>query len=214
MQGSEQISRIVEEVVERMRQEKKKPFLVPVGISNRHIHLSPEDLATLFGSGHQLTKLKDLKQLGEFAAQETVTLVGPKGIIQNVRILGPTRKQTQVEVSRTDSFALGVKAPVRESGKLDDSAGITLVGPKGSVTIKEGVICALRHIHMSTKEAQALGLQDRSMVKVQVPGERRMILEQVLLRVGDTFVLELHLDTDEANAAWLKNDDQLELVLD
>lgn len=208
----EEISRIVEEVLMAMGQEKK--FLIPVGISNRHIHLAEEDLALLFGPGHQLNKLKDLKQPGEFAAQETVTLVGPKGVIQNVRILGPLRKKTQVEISRTDSFALGVKAPVRESGKLEDTPGITLVGPKGSVTIKDGVICALRHIHMSSREAEELRLKDRSFVQVKVPGCREMILGQVLLRVSDNFVLEMHLDTDEANAAWLKNNDQLELVLD
>lgn len=191
-----------------------KAFLVPLGISNRHVHLSEEDLSALFGFGYQLTKLKDLKQPGEFAAKETVTLVGSKGVIQNVRILGPTRKQTQVEISRTDSFTLGVKAPVRESGKLEGSGKITLVGPAGSVTIKEGTICALRHIHMGTSDAKALRLQDRSMIRVKVPGEREMVLSQVLLRVSDNFALEMHLDTDEANAAWLKNDDQLELIID
>jgi len=212
---SNQITKIVEAVMERITQEEgKKNFLIPVGISNRHIHLSDQDLAVLYGVGHQLSKMKDLKQLGEFAAQETLTLVGPKGVIQNARILGPTRKQTQVEISRTDSFALGVNAPVRESGKLEGSPGITLVGPKGSVTIKEGVICALRHIHMSTEDAKSLGLQDRSFVKVKVPGPREMVLGQVLLRVAENFVLEMHLDTDEANSAWVKNKDQLELVLD
>ena len=206
------VEQVVEQVVARIISEKRKPFLVPLGISNRHIHLSEQDLAALFGVDYQLSKFKDLKQPGEFAAKETVTLVGPKGVIQNVRILGPTRPKTQVEISRTDSFALGVKAPVRESGKLEGSGSVTLVGPLGSVTIPEGVICALRHIHMSTSDAQILNLKDRSMVKVKVPGERELVFSQVLLRVSDNFALEMHLDTDEANAAWLNNSDQLELI--
>jgi len=214
MQEQEKIVKLVGEIISKIMLEKKNQILVPVGISNRHIHLSNEDLFVLFGPDYQLTKLKDLKQPGEFAAQETVTLVGTKGVIQNVRILGPTRKQTQVEISRTDAFTLGVPAPVRESGKVEGSAGITLVGPCGSVTIKEGVICALRHIHISTAEANSLGLKDRSLVSVKVPGERGMTLSQVLLRVADDFVLEMHLDTDEANAAWVKNNDQLELIID
>lgn len=214
MQEQKQIAELVKAALAKIMLEKKQPFLVPVGISNRHIHLSDPDLATLFGTGYELSKLKDLRQPNEFAAQETVTLVGPKGVIQNVRILGPTRKQTQVEISRTDAFILGVSAPVRESGKVEGSAGVTLVGPQGSVTLKEGVICALRHIHMTTADAKKLNLEDRSMVKVKVPGVRGLVFSQVLLRVADNFVLELHLDTDEANAAWVKNDDQLELILD
>lgn len=214
MQERDQLVKLVESVVAKIILEKRTPFLVPVGVSNRHIHLSEQDLALLFGPGYQLTKLKDLKQPGEFAVKETLTLAGPKGILQNVRILGPTRNQTQVEISRTDSFSLGVNAPVRESGKLAGSAGVTLIGPSGSITIQEGVICALRHIHISTAEAKKLGLTDRCMVRVKARGEREMILSQVLLRVADNFVLEIHLDTDEANAAWVKNDDQLELILD
>lgn len=204
----------MEAVVTRIILEKKQSFLVPVGISNRHIHLAAKDLATLFGNNYQLTKLKDLKQPGEFAAQETVTLVGPKGVLQNVRILGPVRTKTQVEISRTDAFTLGVVPMVRESGKIEGSPGITLVGPAGSLTLMEGVICALRHIHMSSLEAKRLGLKDRSMVKVKVAGERAMVLAQVLLRVADNFVLEMHVDTDEANAACLKNNDQVELIMD
>lgn len=208
------VEQVVEQVLAKIISEQKKSFLIPLGISNRHIHLSEQDLASLFGADYQLSKLKDLKQPGEFAAKETVTLVGPKGVIQNVRILGPTRPKTQVEISRTDSFALGVKAPVRESGKLEGSGSVTLVGPVGSVTIPEGVICALRHIHMSARDAQVLNLKDRSMVKVRVVGERETIFSQVLLRVSDNFALEMHLDTDEANAAWLNNNDQLELIPD
>jgi len=214
MQDSAQIAKLVEAVITRVMLEKKRILTVPVGISNRHIHISPEDLEKLFGPGHQLTKLKDLKQPGEFAAQETVILIGPKGIQQNVRILGPTRKQTQVEISRTDAFNLGVQAVVRESGKIEGTPGITIVGPYGAATLQQGVICALRHIHMTTTEAESLGLKDRSMVKVRVPGERETIFSQVLLRVSEDFLLEMHVDTDEANAAWIKNNDQVELILD
>ncbi|MEG6585369.1 phosphate propanoyltransferase [Dendrosporobacter sp. 1207_IL3150] len=178
---------------------------IPVGISNRHIHLSAEHTALLFGSGYELTCEKDLKQTGEFAAKETVTLVGPKGIIRGVRVLGPIRKFTQVEVSRTDGFSLGIKPPVRDSGDIAGSAGIIVVGTKGAVTLTEGVICAARHIHMSSADAHMFSVVDGSRVTIEVDGARGGILSNVLVRVNPSFQRELHIDTDEANGLGLVN---------
>lgn len=184
---------------------------VPVGISNRHIHLSQQDLETLFGEGYELTVRNNLSQTGQFAAEETLTVEGPKRSLQNVRILGPTRKETQVEVSRTDAFTLGVKPPVRDSGFLTDTPGITLIGPKGKVTLDKGVIIAQRHIHMSPADAERFGVQDKDIVSVRVGGERGTVFNNVLIRVREDFVLEMHIDTDEANAAMLNNGELVEV---
>ncbi|MCK8058255.1 MULTISPECIES: phosphate propanoyltransferase [unclassified Fusibacter] len=186
--------------------------LVPVGISNRHIHLSQADIDVLFGEGHELTNFKDLKQPGQYACEEKVDLVGPRGTIKGVRILGPARKQSQIEVSITDSFALGVKPPVRGSGDLAGSPGIKMVGPKGEVELSEGVIAAERHIHMHTSEAETFGLKDRDVVSVQVEGERSIVFNKVLVRVHPEFALEFHVDVDEANAAGLKNGVEVEII--
>nr|WP_204616257.1 phosphate propanoyltransferase [Desulforadius tongensis] len=188
-------------------------FEVPVGISNRHVHLCEEDVERLFGSGHQLTKLKDLSQPGQYACEETVMLVGPKGVIEKVRVLGPTRKQTQIEITITDSFKLGIKAPLRDSGDLEGSAPITLVGPKGTITLKEGAIIAARHIHMHTSDAEELGLKDGDKVSVRAKGPRGIIFGDVLVRVSDKFKLEMHVDTDEANAVGLRNGDILKAYI-
>lgn len=185
---------------------------VPVGISNRHLHLSLQDLECLFGKDYKLTELKPLSQTGQFAAEETVIIRGPKGEIRNVRILGPTRNETQVEVSRTDSFGLGIKPPIRDSGILQDSPGLTLIGPNGSVEMKNGVIIAHRHIHMSEADAREFGVVDKERVTVKAPGERGLIYENVLVRVRNDFVLELHIDTDEANAAALANGELVEVL--
>ena len=184
---------------------------VPVGISNRHIHLSQQDLETLFGPGYELTVRGPLSQTGQFAAEETVTFEGPKSSISNVRILGPTRKETQIEISRTDSFALGLKPPVRDSGLLDGSPGVTVIGPKGRVTLDKGVILAQRHIHMNEEDAARFGVKDKEMVSVRVGGERGVVFENVLVRVRSDFVLEMHIDTDEANAAILSNGELVEV---
>ena len=187
-------------------------FTVPVGISNRHIHVSDDDLITLFGEGATLTIKKDLSQKGQYAAEETVTIVGPKGKIAGVRILGPCRKQTQVEISRTDSFALGVAPPVRDSGNLVGSAALKVIGTKGEIEIPEGCIIAKRHIHMSLEDAENTGLKDKDIVSVRVDGERGIIFNEVLIRVNKDFSLEMHIDTDEANAAALKNGDVVTLL--
>ncbi|HOB07906.1 MAG: phosphate propanoyltransferase [Limnochordia bacterium] len=190
-----------------------KQFLgkVPVGVSARHLHLSKEDLAVLFGPDYQLTPAKELSQTGQYAAEEQVTLVTRKNAIPNVRVLGPLRGKTQVEISRTDAFALGLRPPVRDSGSVENSEAVTLVGPKGSIYLKEGVIIALRHIHMSPADAAKFGVEDKSVVSVKTEGERSVIFNNVLVRVRDDFVLEFHIDTDEANAAGLNNGDLVEV---
>ncbi|HSL93566.1 MAG TPA: phosphate propanoyltransferase, partial [Bacillota bacterium] len=168
---------------------------IPVGVSNRHLHVSKADLATLFGEGYQLTVLKELRQPGQYAAQETVTLVGPKGEIEGVRILGPVRPATQVEISCTDSFRLGIKPPVRESGALSGSPALKLRGPAGETEVAETAILAWRHIHMHTSEAEQLGVKDRDMVSVMIPGDRSMTFHNIIVRVRPDFALEFHVDT-------------------
>ncbi|MGB9860545.1 MAG: phosphate propanoyltransferase [Moorellaceae bacterium] len=187
---------------------------VPVGISGRHVHLTPEHFRLLFGPEAKLTKLRDLGQPGEFAARETVTVVGPKGVLESVRIVGPLRSYTQVEISRTDSFKLGLNPPVRDSGDLEGSPGCVLVGPAGVVILDRGVIVALRHIHMTTEEAKRYGLKDKDRVNVLVDGERGVIFQNVLVRVHPNFRLEFHIDTDEANACLLANNALVQVIAD
>lgn len=186
--------------------------LVPVGISNHHIHLSQGDFETLFGQGATMTPLKDLSQPGQFACKEVMTVVGPGGAIERVRLLGPARKQSQVEVSVADCFKLGIQPPLRDSGDLVGSAGVTLVGPKGSVTLDEGCIIAIKHIHMHTSDAAKFGLKDRDKVNVKTCTPRGLIFLEVLIRVSDSFKLEMHVDMDEANAASLKNGDMVQIL--
>lgn len=185
---------------------------VPVGVSARHIHVSQEDLEVLFGQGYELKVMKDLSQPGQFAAEEVVSVQGPKGRMDKIRILGPVRKNTQLEISRTDSFALGVKAPVRESGKTEGTPGITVIGPAGQIDIEVGVIVAARHIHFHTDDAAKWGIQDKQLLKVKMNGERPLIFEDVVARVSDSFALDMHIDTDEANAAGVKNGDTAEII--
>lgn len=186
---------------------------VPVGVSNRHIHLSTADLETLFGKGYELTPIKDLSQPGQFACKETLTIVGPSlRPIENVRVLGPVRKNSQVEISRTDSFTLKVKPPVRESGDIAGSAPVTIIGPKGVVTLKEGCIIANRHIHMSLDEGKQFGLSDGQYVDVEVNGERKTKFYDVQVRVHKDFRLEMHIDTDDANAAGIGNGAKVKIV--
>ena len=181
---------------------------IPIGISNRHIHLSRADMDVLFGKGSELTWKQDLKQPGQYACQETVIVRGPKGEFKKVRVLGPLRPETQLEISKTDSFTLGVSTPVRESGDLKGTPGIEIIGPAGSVKKDQGVIVALRHIHMSTEDAKKFGVKDKDVVDVIVGNEtRKAILTNVLVRVSDKFVLEMHLDIDEGNAVGAGNND-------
>ena len=186
---------------------------VPVGVSNRHIHLSQEDVYTLFGEGYELTPLKDLSQPGQYACKELLTIVGPSlRPIENVRVLGPVRKSSQVEISATDSYVLKVKPPVRESGNITGSAGITILGPKGVVRLKEGCIIANRHIHMSPADGKRFGVADGDTVIVDANGKRRTRWYDVQVRVSPDFVLEMHVDTDDANAVGLGNGSKVKIV--
>ena len=186
---------------------------IPVGVSNRHIHLSSEDLEVLFGKGYELTPLKDLSQPGQYACKETLTIIGPSlRPIENVRVLGPIRKHSQVEISATDSYVLKVKPPVRPSGSISGSSPITIVGPKGVVQLKEGCIIANRHIHASPDDAKKLGLCDGCKVTVDVEGARRTRWFDVEVRVHKDFRLEMHVDTDDANAAGIGNGFKVKLV--
>lgn len=188
--------------------------MIPVGLSNRHIHLSQKDIDVLFGQNYELTKFRDLSQPGQFACDEKVDLVGPKNTIKGVRILGPARDKTQVEVSIADSFTLGVKAPIRDSGDIAGSPGLKLKGPKGEVLMEEGVIGASRHIHMHTSDAEKFGLVDKDRVKVRTSGERALVFENVLVRVNENYALEMHIDLDEGNAAALRNGEMVELIIE
>lgn len=186
---------------------------VPIGVSARHIHLSRNDIDRLFGNGYELTVMKELSQPGQFAAEETVAVIGPKGRFDKVRILGPARGKSQLEISRTDSFLLGVHPPVRESGRISGTPGIQIEGPAGKVDLDEGVIVAARHIHFHTDEARQWGIADKQKLRVKVNGERPLIFEDVIARVSDQFALDMHIDTDEANAAGVKTGDKA-VILD
>ncbi|MFB9273528.1 phosphate propanoyltransferase [Cohnella cellulosilytica] len=185
---------------------------VPVGVSARHIHLSQEHVEALFGAGAKLTEFKPLSQPEQFAANETVAVFGPKGSFPKVRILGPARKATQLEVSRTDAFALGLNPPVRESGNIEGTPGIRIVGPAGEVTVDKGVIVAARHIHFHTSDAERWGIRNKQLLKVRVGGDRGVVFEQVVARVSDNFALDMHIDTDEGNAAGVNTGDIGEIV--
>lgn len=183
-----------------------------VGISNRHIHLNQDDLNTLFGEGNELHKKKDLSQPGQFAAEEKVNIIGPKRTIEGVRVLGPVRENTQVEISISDAFTLGLTPVIRNSGDIKDTPGVKIVGPKGEVVLKEGVIVAARHIHMHTEEAKEYGVHNNDIVKVKTEGPRGLTYDNVLVRVGDKHKLEMHVDIEEGNAAGLKNGDLVEII--
>jgi acetate kinase len=181
--------------------QKQQSFLVEV--SAHHIHLTQEHVEALFGQGHQLTKHSDLSQPGQYACKEQLAIVGPKGKIERVRILGPARKYTQVEIAMTEQFKLGIAPPIRESGDIADTPGCTLESPTGSVQIDCGVICALRHVHMSPEDALRYGVRDKSFVRVRVTGDRELVFGDVLVRVDPNYKLAMHIDTDEANAAHI-----------
>lgn len=207
----EQITRLVMEALEKQEQS-PKGYMVPVGVSARHIHLTQEHVETLFGPGHQLTRKKELMG-GQFAAQEQVTIVGLKlRAIENVRVLGPVRKASQVEISATDAMKLGIQAPLRESGDTKGSAAIAVVGPKGAVYLEEGCIVAKRHIHMSPRDAAEAGLKDGDFVSVKADNERGTVLDHVKIRVDESFTLEMHIDTDEANACRLSTGDSVRII--
>ena len=193
-------------------QQTEDPSVVPVGVSNRHLHLSQADMDQLFGAGYEMTKIKDLSQPGQFACKETVTICGPKGAIEGVRILGPVRGKTQVEILAGDCFKLGVKAPSRLSGDLQGSPGITIVGPKGSVQTAEGLIVAQRHIHMTPQDAQRAGVHDGQIVSIEIEGPRGGIYSNVAVRANDASALECHIDTEEANAMNVNSSTKIKIL--
>ncbi len=185
---------------------------VTVGVSNRHVHLKEEDLHILFGEDYKLEKKKDLSQPGQFASTSVVTLKTNKNVIENVRVLGPTRNYTQVEISKTDAFKLGINPPVRNSGDLNLSESITLVGPKGELNLKEGCIIATRHIHILPEQIKQYNLEGKEKVSVRISGEKGGIIENVYLKPSNNTFLEMHLDTDDANAHLIKNGDIVEIL--
>lgn len=185
---------------------------IPVGTSNRHVHLSREDLDTIFGSGYELTAIKDLTQPGQYASKETVTLAGPKGAIEKVRILGPVRAETQAELLAGDCFKLGVKQCVRLSADLDGSPGITIIGPCGSVCKDKGAIVAKRHIHMTPRDAERFGVRDGQIVGIEVTGERGGVYRKTVVRVSESSALDCHVDVEEANAMGIHSQSTVNLV--
>ena len=210
-QTVEMITKMVLQSLNQM-EDKSNGFQVPVGVSARHIHLTQEHVEALFGEGYQLTKKKDLMG-GQYACNETVTIVGLKlRAIENVRVLGPVRKASQIEISATDAMKLGIKAPIRESGDIAGSAPIAVVGPKGALYMKEGCIIAMRHIHMSPADAAAAGVPDGDIVSVKADNERGTVFNHVKIRVNDSFTLEMHIDTDEANASKIKTGDKVTIL--
>ncbi|MFH1352163.1 MAG: phosphate propanoyltransferase [bacterium] len=200
---------LVEEIVRKIERSQKP---VVCNVSNRHVHVTEDVFRDLFGSSYPLRKLRDLRQPGEYASKEMVEVSGPKGVLKKVRILGPLRKYTQVEVSRTDCYALGISAPVMESGNIKGSSPVKLAGPQGGVDLKEGCIVAGRHIHMTPSDADAFNLAAGQKVRIQFSGGRSGILNDVLIRVSPNYALECHIDTDEANAFDFESGDYIYIV--
>jgi putative phosphotransacetylase len=199
---------IEEKVVDIIAQRLKRSKVgIPVGVSNRHLHLREEDFKTLFGPSAKLTVYKWLKQPGFFAANETVTIKGPKGSISNVRILGPFRKHTQLEVSPADARRLGLNPPVRESGGVKNSPGIEIATDTNAIKIPEGVIISQRHIHMNSEDAKKLDVKNGDVVSVRVQGSRAVVFEEVVCRVSNDYKLEFHIDVDEANCVMVSGDE-------
>ncbi len=197
---------------ERNDDTKSQERIVPIGVSARHIHLCREHLDLLFGHGYSLSPLKPLSQPGQYAAAETVEIHGPIGSFAKVRILGPIRKSTQVELSRSDAFLLGIKAAVRESGRHDNTPGLLVIGPKGQLQLQRGTIIAARHLHLHTSEAAIWGIRNKDRLVVRLHGDRPIILEDVIARVSNKSALDLHIDTDEANAAGVKTGDRATIL--
>lgn len=205
---------VMEEIRRRCRPAGEAGTLrVPVGVSVHHVHLSQEHVEALFGPGYRLTPIREL-QPGQYAARECVTLAGHRGVLQNVRVLGPPRERTQVEISRSDAFFLGLDPPVRDSGDLEGAPGIVMIGPRQAINLEDTVLLAWRHIHMPPDVAGRWGLKDRDLVRVRTEGARRVIFDRVLIRISPAYRLEMHIDTDEANAAVLRNGDHVQVIIE
>jgi len=209
------VQKIVEEVLQQvLRNQPSRPddCKIPIGVSARHVHLAQAEVEQLFGENYQLTPKFELSQPGQFAAEETVVLAGPKGSIEKVRILGPARALSQVEVSWTDAMKLGLKPPLRISGDIKGSSPVTLIGPNGSVVLTEGLIIAQAHIHMSPADSVRFQVVDGQSVQIKVAGIRPITLANVMIRVSERYRLEMHVDTDEANAGLIQQGDFAEIV--
>lgn len=210
------IERVVQDVINKVNNKENinmgYSYIVPIGISNRHVHLSKDVMEKLFGKGSNLTPLKDLKQPGEFACHEQVDLVYGDKLIEKVRVLGPLRKQTQVEISQTDARKLKVNLKVRNSGDLKGTHQITLRTKLGEVTLEEGLIIATRHLHLTTEDAKLFNIKHEDKVAIRINGEKPGVIEQVSCKVNDNYVLELHLDTDDGNAFLVNNGSVAELI--
>ncbi|MGL5439502.1 MAG: phosphate propanoyltransferase [Filifactoraceae bacterium] len=214
---TEQYDAIIQLLVEAVQDELKKTKItqnqeIPVGISNRHLHLSQKDKDILFGEGYNFTNIKDLSQPGQFACKETVTIAGPKSAIEKVRIIGPERKATQVELLKADSIKLGISYNLRLSGDIYNTSGLTIIGPKGSVQINEGAIVAQRHIHMTPVDAKNFNVNDGEIVDIKVEGERGGIFSNVIIRATEMSQLECHIDTEEANAMDLNSSSKVSII--
>ncbi|MFR1707442.1 MAG: ethanolamine utilization phosphate acetyltransferase EutD [Clostridium sp.] len=191
---------LVEDIIDEVIKRVKKEAFIEVEASGRHVHLCEEHINILFGRDYELTKIKDLSQPGQYACKERVTITGPKGSLKNVIVLGPARKATQVEVSLTDATVLGIKAPVKESGKIENTPGITISTERASITVDKGVIVAKRHIHMTPEDAEKFGVKDKEIIQAKVYGNRPLIFDDVVIRVSPDFRTYMHVDYDEANA--------------
>ena len=207
-----EVQRLVTERIVKTAYEQTGKRFVPAAASNRHIHVSSQDLETLFGKGYTLKQERALSQPGQFAASETVSIAGPKGKIDQVRVLGPARGKTQVEILMTDAFRLGISPVVRLSGDLEGTPGAIITGPAGTITLTSGVIVAMRHVHISIEQAAWLGLQNGDLIQIRTDGIRALVFENVPVRCGEGHNLELHLDMEEANAGSIKNGALLEIV--
>ena len=207
------VNLVIEEVKEHFSSSQLDYPFIPLGVSNRHIHLTKKTFEKLFGEGIEFEEMRPLYQPGEFASKHILAVVGPKlRSIPAVRILGPLRKYDQVEVSLTDAIFLGINPPVVNSGNLERAVSLTLVGPNGSVLLKKCAIIASRHIHMANKDAQRFDIKEGEYCKVRIGGEKGTIFENVLIRINDSWKLQIHLDTDDANAAYAQNETFVEFI--
>ena len=209
----EELEKTVKEILEHLTV-LNEDDTIPVGVSIHHIHISREHLDKLFGIGYELHSRNPLTQPGQYASEECVTLVGPKRKLENVRILGPIRKETQIEISITDGYYLGIVPPIRDSGQLENTPSIKIIGPKGEIITEKGLIVAKRHIHLTPQDAKKFNVEDKEIVRV-IPvskTERTLIFDEVLIRINPNYALDFHIDPDETNAASLKNGDKVFLI--
>ncbi|WP_432663246.1 phosphate propanoyltransferase [Wukongibacter baidiensis] len=204
---------LIKEIVRKVMDTIGENNTIPVEASARHVHLSEDHIEKLFGKEYEMSKKKELSQPGQFQYEERVTLIGPRGVLKGVAILGPARNRTQVEISKTDARTLGIDAPVRESGRLDGSGKIYIATDRAVVEAKESVIIAKRHIHMTPEDAKRFGVDDKQLVSVRVKGDRSIVFEDVVVRVNSKYKLSMHIDFDEANASGYKDGGVGEIII-